>query len=211
MSVFAKQTHQSRASRLGTAIVNAACETCDGKAIATVIAALRKNDSQMTRADEKKWRAYLDSLVVPAARRHHPAMVMELISGLVQHQRYHAGTREAVEEAVAGNFRAVHLAALPGVRGAELLPAVEQILMLAMANANRVRPSEVPDLVRALKTADASVVHMAQLLEYVGFSRKGDSDQIVSHLRRAHLDAEADATAQGRRRMRLHRPNFLDG
>ncbi|MYS22306.1 hypothetical protein GTW78_19450 [Streptomyces sp. SID4948] len=172
----------------------------DGAEIAELILALQRRPDAA-----QEWRKSIRELIGRLAERRDTQQIMALVGRLLAAHQY-AALRDAVEGAVLAAFGWEEFVWLPQVHGATYLPAVLEIELRALLSPECLPDRRVPSVVQALKDAGARHEDMRQLLGYVGRRRRIDSTDVITSLRTAGLDEEADAFTDGSVR---RRPVFL--
>lgn len=160
----------------------------------------QKRRARIGRRDPWRWRDRIPDVISGVAARRDPALIMGMIDRLVEDRSF-ADYAKAVRVAVVRSLDAAQLARLPQAGPRPHLPVVLPIFRQAAVNQDKVPPRAVPGLVAALRSAGATDGQLRELLEHIGSHPYLDGGAIVSALRTAGLEADAQVVRMARGRV----------
>jgi hypothetical protein len=164
------------------------------------------------RDEPRRWRQRIPGIISRIAHSHNADHLMGLIDGLVRCGRYD-DYRKVVEDTVADEYRIADLTLLSTVQGYKHLPVVMDIICRSLWDSRRVASAEIPVVVSALRNAGARDDHLRMLLEYTGYRRDLEQDEIIAALKQAGLMRDADSVFAGHlrrvKRNRVKAPRFF--
>jgi hypothetical protein len=178
-------------------------ERTDGRQAATLISLrldrleeLRRNHL-LSRSDQNGWNDIILRTIRKVIGEHNPPQLMSFIHGLITCHRY-SQFSELIEKEVARSYSAADLAKLPSVCGTENPLVVLDLMMEAVKDQNKIKPSDIVAFVGALRKANVREDQLSRLLQYIGFRRHLDYDLIVNSFKKANLESDAAAVQSGR-------------